>query len=668
MKRIVTILLAAMIVTVQGLALAAGTLTPVGADYAPIQIRDHHVDVVINNGFARTEVTQTFFNPNSRALEAVYSFPLPKSASLSEVTIYIGETKMDGEVVEAEKARQIYEEERDQGRDAGLTTKNEYKTFEFRVARVQPGNEVKIRFLYYQPLPIDTGVGRYVYPLQDGDTDEQALAFWATNDKITSGTMSLDLELKSAWPVDKARVTGMDQDTSITQLGEGHYKLHFEKSDRPLSRDFVFYYMLKPNLPGRVELLTFRDKGDPTGTFMMVLTPGLDLQPITSGTDYVFVLDISGSMQSKLRTLVQGVNQALGKLNPQDRFQVVTFNTSANRLTNGWTAATPENVKAMSDRLAQIASDGSTNMYEGIELGLRSLDADRPTCFILVTDGVTNTGVVEPSAFHKLMKAYDVRFFGFLMGNSGNWPLMRTLCDASGGFYKEVSNDDDIIGQIMLAKGKITHECLHDAALKIDGVAVSDTTDLFVNKIYHGQQLVIFGKYSGSGKARLTLNARKTGQDLKYATEVDFPAEDRDNPELERMWALSQIEQIGVMENIGKMNSDEARGAIVNLGLQNQLVTDYTSMLILSDQKFQEKGINRLNQQMVAREREAQARRAASPASQIVQADKGKPMFNMPAPSVGHGGGALDPMTVAMMLAAAAGAGFIRRRSGHETH
>ena len=76
---------------------AAGILTPKGAARSPIQIKDHHVVVVINNGFARTEVQQTFFNPNSADLEATYTFPLPKSASLSEMTIFAGESEIHGE-------------------------------------------------------------------------------------------------------------------------------------------------------------------------------------------------------------------------------------------------------------------------------------------------------------------------------------------------------------------------------------------------------------------------------------------------------------------------------------------------------------------------------------------------------------------------------------------
>ena len=173
----------------------AGNLTPRGSDHAPIQILNHHVNVTINNGFAQTEVIQTFYNPNGVDLEAIYSFPLPKSASLSEMTIYLGELEIEGEVLEKEEATRIYEEERDQGGNAGLASKNGYQTFEFAVSPVPAQGETRIRFVYYQPLEIDTGVGRYIYPLEEGGTDDLAASFWIPNEKV-EGNFSVNLELK----------------------------------------------------------------------------------------------------------------------------------------------------------------------------------------------------------------------------------------------------------------------------------------------------------------------------------------------------------------------------------------------------------------------------------------------------------------------------------------
>src|SRR5262249_48386090 len=116
---------------------AAGTLTAVGSPHQPIQIVDHQANVGITNGLARTEGIQTFHHPNDPDLEAPHASPAPRSASLSEVTLYIGEREIHGEVLEKEQARQAYKEEQQQGKDAGLATKNGYQTFEFAVARVR---------------------------------------------------------------------------------------------------------------------------------------------------------------------------------------------------------------------------------------------------------------------------------------------------------------------------------------------------------------------------------------------------------------------------------------------------------------------------------------------------------------------------------------------------
>lgn len=639
---------------------AAGTLTPKGADYQPIQIRDHHVTVVINNGFAMTEVYQTFYNPNDRDLEAIYTVPLPKNASLSEMTIYAGEKEIHGEVLEKQQASQIYQEERDKGNDAGLAEKNKFHSFDFAVSPVRAHDETRTRFVYYQPLEIDTGIGRYLYPLEDGTTDDVGASFWLTNTKVEN-SFSVTLELKSAHPVTDVRVPGFEPAAVITQLEDGHYKLEMQLKDARLDRDFVFYYRLQDNLPGRVELIPYRADESSPGTFMMVVTPGLHLKPLNNGVDYTFVLDVSGSMRSKIHTLAKGVTKSLGEMRPEDRIRIITFNQVATDLMGGWMPATRENVTRIVRSVETLTAGGSTNLFAGLDLALKGLDDDRATSIVLVTDGVTNTGVVDPRNFHQLMQQYDVRVYGFLMGNSANWPLMRTITETSGGFFTTVSNADDIIGQIALAKSKITFETLHDAELSISGVKVFDVTDEVFRRVYRGQQLVIFGRYERGGQARVALKARLTGEDKTYSTTFAFPDIDTDNPEIERLWALAQIEKLGAMTDIGAMEVSESEQAIRDLGLAYQLVTDYTSMVVLADETFEERGIERRNKGRTAREHQAQAMRAQQPVRNY-RVDQSNPAFQHHAPSVG--GGAVDPMTagIALGLAGLTLAVLARRR------
>ncbi len=643
-----------LLLGLSGPVMAAGTLTPVGSPAVPIRIVDHHVDVVINNGFARTEVTQTFSNPNETDLEAIYSFPVPRSASLSEFTIYAGETEINGEVLAADQARAVYGQERDQGRDAGLAEKKSFYTFDFRVTPVRARAETRIRFLYYQPVEIDTGVGRYVYPLEEGGTDDAALSFWTTNAAV-DGTFSARVELKSAWPVSEVRAPGFEADSRAEQLGEGHFVWTAQRTQARLDRDLVFYYRLAEGLPGRVEMLAYRADEAQPGTFMMILTPGLDLKALAAGSDYIFVLDTSGSMQGgKIQALARGISSAIGQLDPADRFRVITFATAAAELTRGWVPATPEGVQSVIRQIESLRADGSTNLYDGIGLALNHLDDDRVTSVVMVTDAVTNTGVVDPAQFHALMKQFDVRVFGFLIGNSANWPLMQTICDASGGFYGRVSTSDDLLGQIILAKGKITNECLHDARLSIQGVRTSDTTGDVFGKVYRGQQLVVFGRYENAGEAAVTLHAALSGEDRTYKTAFAFPAVDVDHPEIERLWALARIDDMQTKTSAGLLSPGESEQVITTLGVDYQIVTDYTSMVVLSDQAFADRGIDRRNQQRVALERQAQAQRAARPI-QAVRVDSSQPMFSHPSPDVGGGGGggggAIDPVTAAIAAA-----------------
>ncbi|MFC1797589.1 VIT domain-containing protein, partial [Pseudomonadota bacterium] len=92
--------------------------------------------------------------------------------------MWIDGQPVTGEVLEQEQARQLYEEEKAAGRDAGITEKNSYRTFETRVSPVRAGQDTRLRLVYLQPAEVDTGIGRYVYPLEEGGVDEEKLAFW----------------------------------------------------------------------------------------------------------------------------------------------------------------------------------------------------------------------------------------------------------------------------------------------------------------------------------------------------------------------------------------------------------------------------------------------------------------------------------------------------------
>jgi Ca-activated chloride channel family protein len=629
-------------------AFGAGLLKPLNGPNAHVHMKSHEVNVTIDNGFAKTEVDQVFVNEGDQDLEATYTFPLPKQASLSELSLWIGDKEVIGEVVEKQQAREVYNKQKAQGKETALAEKDDYKTFNVSVGRVQARAETRVRFVYYQPLEIDLNVGRYLYPLADGNVDDQRIQFWSVDDAIRE-SFTFNLVLKSAFPVKEVRLPDYQDRAAIEKQamkGEGQaagdvYRVKLENKDSAnLSRDIVFYYRLDDSVPARLELIPYRPGPEETGTFMVVVTPAASLKRITEGTDWTFVLDVSGSMSGrKLATLADGVVRVLGKMFPQDRFRIVTFNTHAQDFSAGFVPATPENVQSTIERIKQIQAGGSTALYEGLDMAYQLLDADRTTGIILVTDGVCNEGPTRHEDFLKLIKRYDIRLFTIVIGNSANQPLMDRLAKESGGFAMNISEGDDIAGRLVQAKAKVLHECLHDVQLSFQGEKVKDLTPARPGSLFMGQQLVMFGRYTGHGEVDVELKAKISGQEQTWRSKANLPLVDTDNPELERLWALSSIEeQMEVIREKGE--TDSLRKKVVDLGKGYSLVTDYTSMIVLREDEMEAEQIQRNNVQRVERERQAQQIRDSAPVKsyRVDQSSENGGMFGgHGAPRIGSG-------------------------------
>lgn len=643
---------------------AAGLLKPVNSSLPDLQIREHHVDVVIDNGYVTTVVEQVFHNPNDSVLEAIYSFPIPESAAVGEFTYWVNGQPVIAEVVEKKKARELYETEKQAGRATALVGKDSFKTFEIHVFPVQPTSDVRIRLVYLQAAKLDTGIGRYVYPLEEGGVDEEKNAFWTRNEVVTE-KFSFNLDFRSSYPIDALRLPKHPV-ANVKQLSAEEWQVNLinEKNVEDnnaanvisLNQDIVVYWRQVEGLPGSVDLLTFKEETEDRGTFMLTLNPGEDLAAVTQGSDWVFVLDVSGSMEGKYATLVEGVKQGLKKLRTDDRFRVVLFNDNAKDITNGFRTVSPESINDVLQELDQYQVGGGTNLYSGLVEGITQLNADRPSGIILVTDGVANVGVTEKKDFLRLLEKYDVRLFTFIMGNSADRPLLQEMAKVSNGFAMSISNADDIVGQIIIASSKLTHQAYRDIQLDINGVRVKDISPETIGSLYRGEQLTIFGHYWQGGTADVVLSATLGNQQKQYRSKIEFPKVDTRNPELERLWAFGAIENLQAKLDYFGDDAD-VKNAITDIAVEYGLVTDYTSMIVVEEEIFKQLNIDRSNKNRVEREQQARLDRQ-SQAVQQNRADINTPMFSgsRPTTTSSGGGGAINPVWILLLLVL----GFVR--------
>lgn len=189
---------------------------------------------------------------------------------------------------------------------------------------------------------------------------------------------------------------------------------------------------------------------------------------------------------------------------------------------------------------------------------------------------------------------------------------------------------------------------MHDINLKISGVKVGDLTPEQLGSLYRGQQLIVFGHYWGSGNATLSLDGKVSGENRNYSTVFEFPEVATLHPEIERLWAFAKIESL--QNRLDYFGEDaDIEQAITDVAVENGLVTDYTSMIVLSEERFQELGINRFNRSRVEKEQLARQERMVTGVRNN-RVDNSKPMYTKPRANHGNGGGAFDFWMLLVLL------------------
>ncbi len=596
-KVLVALLLMAATAGSRSTAWAAGLLLADGGLGGALEIEEHSVHVTINNGVAVTDVTQVFRNLEDRQVEALYTFPVPKGASVSNFSMWIGGQEMVGEVVEKKRAREIYESYKARRVDPGLLEQTDYKTFEMRIFPIAPRGEQKVQITYYQEAEVDDDWATYVYPLAT-----------VTRRDITArtkGKFAFAADVKSEIPIAAIESPSHEKDFVMASHGERYAQASLETSGGDLNHDLVLAYKLSRPRTG-IDLIASKEMGD-DGYFLLTLTVGEDLAKLDKGMDYVFVLDVSGSMEQegKLRLSRGSIGAFIDELDPEDRFEIVTFNIQPTTLFKKLAQATDESKASARTFLESQEAKGGTVLKPAVDTAYRYCDPDRALNVVILSDGMTEQR--ERAALHQLIRQRpsSARVFCIGVGNEVNRGLLESLAEGAGGLAAFISRGDDFGRQAKAFRRKLTRPAATNLELAFDGASVYDLEPQKLPNLYHGAPLRVYGRYKGQGKGTVTVRGDVGSKELKKSMDLELPKEDSSNPEIERMWAWHKVDRL--LKEADRGNAPpRLLDDIVWLGESYSIATEYTSFLVLeNDREYQRWKIDRKNLARTRRDRDA---------------------------------------------------------------
>ncbi len=538
----------------------------------PLTVGYHHVTVDIRDQIARTTIEESFVNTTPGVLEGVFYFPLPQDASISGFGMWIGDALVEADVVEKQRAREIYETILHEKRDPGLLEWAGGNLFKARVFPIPGRGEKRIKITYTQVLPLQGNRYRYSYGLQSELLKQHPLRDLKIDVKVNS---AVSLKAVSS-PTHPARVAKTEHSGYV----------EFAAREYTPTRDFEAVFEVEP---GRPDVVVVPHRRGDDGYFMVQLTPPgaagdweRPLVPTGEPLKLLVLADTSASMDRGQRgTQTAVLSSLLGSLTPKDTINVAACDVNCDWVFEKPVAATPENVAAVMDFLANRQSLGWTDLDKAFSSALSASAAG--THVVYLGDGITTTGTADPVAFAKrLQRLYEGKsgtFHAVALGSTFEPGALKAIAALGSGSMRRVSSDRGPQATALELLTEIAAPGLRDLKVEFVGFRTARVYPDTLPNVPAGTQQILLGRYLPEGKdqsGEIVVTGTLGGKPVRYTSKVSLKDAEQGNSFVPRLWARMHLDKL-----LEQGTTPEVKQDVIALSEEFHIITPYTSLLVL---------------------------------------------------------------------------------------
>ncbi|HPI02462.1 MAG TPA: VIT and VWA domain-containing protein [Candidatus Goldiibacteriota bacterium] len=588
-KKLFLALLFVVLSAVQALACRIAVL-PYQGRVLPIETRKHDVNISIKNQVADITVNALFYNPNSTVLEGDYWFPLYEDAAVTSFTMIVNGKEMKAEILEADKARAIYEEIVRRMKDPALLEFAGTRMLRQRVYPIPARGEVALVLKYTQQLKTVNGKVKLVYPLSSAKSDTGYV-----------GEVNIKVNVEDSNGIKNVYSSGHAIKTNIKE--ENFVSASFNARNYKPDKPFVFYYS---PAAGEVaaSIITHVNRND-DGYFTLLLSPSIeDSKEKYMPKDFVFVLDKSGSMQGdKIEKAKDALQFCVNTLKEGDRLGIIAFSSSVDAMSGKLKNFSYQESGKAKNFIRAIDAEGGTDINSALQDALSMLKKEkgRLPVIVFLTDGLPTVGETDIMNILKNTKhanRADARIFVFGVGEDVNTGLLDKMSADNGGDCEYVINPSDSIEEsVSSLASRIASPALAGITLSFDGSAgVYDIYPKRIPDMFAGSQITVTGRFKGNGMTQVKVSGETSGSRKEFRFPVDFSDDGRDESVM-KLWASKKVTYL--MDEINlKGRNKEIENEIIKLGKKYGIVTPYTSFLI-TDESLKERALGGRSADMV---------------------------------------------------------------------
>jgi len=551
-----------------------------------LPLKSTSASVRIAGVIADVQVTQLYKNEGKKPIEAVYVFPASTRAAVHGMKMTIGGRVVEARIRKRDEARRDYEKARDEGKTASLLEQQRPNVFQMNVANIMPGDEVRVEMRYTELIVPSARVYEFVYPAVVGPRYSNRTAqeappseHWVQNPYLRQGeaptyAFGISVELSAGLPIRELACPSHRVKTVYGSPSTATVSLDPSETHGG-NRDYVLRYRLDGD---RIQsgLLLFEGKGE--NFFLLMMQPPKRVAPADiPGREYIFVVDVSGSMHGfPLEISKTLMADLIGSLKPTDRFNVLLFSGGSSVMAEEPLPATQENIARALQLIDRQRGGGGTELLPALQRALSLKKAAGVSrTVVIATDGYVT---VEEEVFDLIRNSLgDANLFAFGIGTSVNRHLIEGMARVGMGEPFVIARPDEARAQAETFRKLIQSPVLTQVKLDIRGFEAYDVEPPAVPDVLAERPVIVFGKWRGKAKGTISLSGIAGGGRFAETLMVERVKPSPANAALRYLWARQRIT---LLSDYNRLRPNDSRiREVTDLGLRYNLLTAYTSFV-----------------------------------------------------------------------------------------
>ena len=570
------------------------------------------IKIAVAGSSSRTIVSQRFINVSETWAEGVYVFPIGENAAVDTLKLRIGEKFIEGIIKEKFEAKVIYEEAKAEGKKASLIEHQKPNLFTNNIANIGPGEVVVVQIEFQSKLISKDGTWELRVPLvsaprYDISVIEEKIEFGSSgfsnksinadynenidvkilNEKELFNPVEILIDLNTGFDLNS--VKSAFHKVNIDKLSNGHHKISLPG---PISsdRDFVLRWTAKDK---DTQTSLFKETQGNQDHLLLTLNPPLtNKNKYSPNREIIFIQDISGSMGGEpLRQSKIGLEMAIKRLKPRDKFNIVLFNDRYSSYAENPVLATAKERDKAIRYVRRLNSYGGTEMYPALKYALKNFKSEKSVLkqLIFLTDGA----VTQESKLFSLInrELQTARLFTIGIGSAPNSFFMSRAAELGRGSHIYIGDMDEISNRMTDLFGKIENPVITDLELILPKGFEAEVYPNPLPDLYAGDPLsiAIRGK-NASGIAKVI---GKIGNQ-KWVARVTLD-QGSDQIGIAKLWArekISNLERNRISLSPNASQKVDIDSELLQTALNYGLVSRLTSLVAVDITPSRPQGIN----------------------------------------------------------------------------